>query len=259
METKLNVDLKTIVIIAVLLIVGFGGGFKWMNNRFKDVSAQLEQQTIIAQALQEDVKHTKDQLDREVASKTTIQGKLDEVLNTNIKLTENQQELLGEVKRLQEDNTVISAALIETVTKLDSLRNTLKPEVDTINNTIKFPILTDTISFNAFIGNVKPAFKLKEPTFLMTDLKIPNKQLVEFHWENDSEYKQKPVTVSVTNSNSMMKTVNVDSYVIPEVNKNALKPTGWQKFGGFFKNRKSEIIIGTIMTGVGIYIGATAF
>ena len=50
METKLNVDLKTIVIIAVLLIVGFGGGFKWMNNRFKDVSAQLEQQTIIAQA-----------------------------------------------------------------------------------------------------------------------------------------------------------------------------------------------------------------
>ena len=259
METKLNIDLKTIILIVVLLVVGFGGGFKWMNNRFKDVSTQLEQQTIIAQALQEDVKYTKNKLDQEVASKTAIQGKLEDVLNSNIKLTQNQRELLGEVKRLQEDNTLISAALVETVTKLDSLRNTLKPEVDTVENSIKFPILTDSISFNAFIGNVKPAIKLQDQTFLMTDLKIQNKQLIEFHWESKTKYKQKPVTFSITNTNSMMKTIDVDSYVIPEVNKNALKPTGWQKFGGFFKDRKSELIVGTIMTGLGIYIGATAF
>ena len=56
-----------------------------------------------------------------------------------------------------------------------------------------------------------------------------------------------------------MSTTNMDSFVIPEINKKALKPTGWQKVGGFFKNRKSELIVGGIAACFGIYIGATAF
>ena len=52
------------------------------------------------------------------------------------------------------------------------------------------------------------------PLLTISNFKIPNKQFVEFHWEDD---KTTPIAFSVTNSNPLFITNNIESYAIPEL------------------------------------------
>lgn len=260
MKTTLNINLKTIIIVVVILLVIFGGGFGWLGKRLDLANDQLSQQIHLTEALQADIAYTKNKLDEEVATKKSLQTDIRTLNDQNLNLTKNQEELLWRVKSVQKDNDLISAALVETQATLDSIRfENTKVTVSKIDTSITFAENNDSISFDITIGKAQPASPLVMPTLTFNSLMIPNKQFIEFHWDDNKEYKQKPISFSISNSNPLMTTINVDSYIIPEVNKNALKPTGWQKVGGFFKNRKVELIVGSIGMAIGIYIGATAF
>ena len=51
-----------------------------------------------------------------------------------------------------------------------------------------------------------------------------------------------PIGFSVTNTNPLFETVNIDSYAIPELQKTDLTPTNWNKFTNFFKTNGKYIV-----------------
>lgn len=260
METKLTINLKTILIIIIGIIILFGGGFSWLGHKLNTTNDKLYEQYNLTEALQDDIRYTTNKLNEEVATKKTLQAGIENLYKQNLNLSENQKELMDRINDVKNKNEIISAALVNTQIKLDSaLFNNVDVDVNENDTSINFTEINDTIQFEVKIGKAVPAIASTKPTITFDKLLIPNKQYIEFTWDNDKEYKQKPVSFSITNSNPMIKTIDVDSYIIPEVNKNVLKPTGIQKIGSFFKERKIEIIVGVSGLAIGAYIGATSF
>ena len=111
-----------------------------------------------------------------------------------------------------------------------------------------------TMNYNFTVGNVIPSPTNAKPTLLIGLLEFPNSQLVEFHWKNNKK-EGYPIAFSVSNSNDFFRTVNVDSYIIPEINKEKIKPTGWQKFGSFFSKTGNRLIF----VGIGGVIGVSGY
>jgi len=90
---------------------------------------------------------------------------------------------------------------------------------------------------------VLPAHLDTKPTLTFNSIQLPNKQFVDFYWK-DNKKKGYPVTFSVSNSNPYFKVVNLESYIIPNVDKKYLDPNGWQKIGNFiFKNGKTILYV----------------
>ena len=166
-----------------------------------------------------------------VAEKKTLQGDISTLEDENVNLTENQTNLLARLKRANKKNDVFAAALAQQEVVIDSLINTVAT-IDTVNHTIAFEANTDSIEYKIKVLNVKPMESLS-PILVIQELKIPNEVFVEFHWEDGKTH---PVAVSMTNSNTFFKTNDIDSYAIPELQKDVVKPTGWKKIGNFFKN-----------------------
>ena len=83
-------------------------------------------------------------------------------------------------------------------------------------------------------------------------LVLKNKQYVSFQWDKRND---KPISFSITNSNPLFQTTNIESYAIPELNKDKIKPNFWHKVGNGIKNGGST----GIKIGVGIGIGYLIF
>lgn len=261
MKTTLNIDLKTILIVAVILIFLFGGGFGWMSRKFNQTNDQLAQQLNLTEALRDSLHVTKNALDEEVASKRTLQVSLDKLTDMNGDLTDNQKELLDRIGGLEKDNKIISAALVRSEVKIDSL---LFKDVDVVVNTKDTTITlsnvpNDSINFNLTIGKVLPTKPYQTPTIEFNSLKIPNKSLITFEFKDDKKYYQRPVGFTITNSSPFVTTLDADSYIIPEVNDKLMYPSTRDKIGAFFNKPAVKWIGGALILTGGIYIGATAF
>lgn len=258
MATQFNIDLKWIVIAFIAIVIFFGGGFGIMNKRHDNTKSKLLEEKILTEALQDSITFWINDYNEVVSDKRSLQADIETLSNENLNLTNNQKELLKRLKKVQKDKSVIAAALVKTKAKLDSALYT-KVDVNLEDSTITFIEDSDSIKFKIVVLKAIPANPKFKPSLFIDSLELPNKQYIQFHWENDKQYKQKPVSFSITNSNPLFITQDIDSYVIPEINKNVLKPTGAQKLGNFLKERKAEFIIGTIGGAVGLYIGATQF
>lgn len=260
MGTNFNIGLKWVVILGIIIMVFFSGGFGLLSHKLNKTHDQLLQQKNLTEALRDSINTTINKYGEVVSEKRTLQADLKTLTKQNLNLSSNQRELIDRIKNIQKDNEVISAALIKTEAKLDSaLYANAKVDVNERDSSILFTETNDSISFRLRVNKALPVSPLVKPTLMFEDLTIPNKQFIEFHWENDKRYEQKPVSFSVSNSNPIFETYDLDSYTIPEINKEAIKPTGWEKMKFFMKDRKSELIIGAITGGIGIYIGATQF
>ena len=89
-----------------------------------------------------------------------------------------------------------------------------------------------------------PAHLDVKPTLMFNKFLLPNEQFIDFHW-NDNKKEGYPVSFSVTNTNQFFKTIDIDSYIIPNIDKEVLDPTGWQKFTKWtVKNGKIIITVG---------------
>ena len=187
-----------------------------------------------------------------VAEKLTIQETIKNLEKMYGQLSDSQKELLERVKELNKKNSVISAALIRTEVKVDSLLAKDGVDggtvtVDTTEKKVNFNNLVSkdsTFRYNIDVNHILPAYKDIKPTLLFKSLEFPNKQFIEFHWKNDKE-KGYPIAFSTSNSNQYFKTINIDSYAIPPLDKVKLNPTGWQKVGNFFiKNGRTLVYVG---------------
>ncbi len=224
-----NIDFKTIAMIVLIIVILVGGGLWWNQHNKQQLKYNVEHNLRIALEDSVDVYQNKE--GEWVAEKKTLQGDISTLEDENVNLTENQTNLLARLKRANKKNDVFAAALAQQEVVIDSLINTVAT-IDTVNHTIAFEANTDSIEYKIKVLNVKPIEKLS-PILLIQELKIPNEVFVEFHWEDGKTH---PVAVSMTNSNTFFKTNDIDSYAIPELQKDVVKPTGWKKIGNFFKN-----------------------
>lgn len=257
MEKKLNININitTLILIAIVLFVLLFGGWKYFNGKINNLNKDLETEVKLKNALIDNVNYYKNKEGEWTAEKLTIQESIKNLEKMNSQLTATQKELLSRVKEINDKNEVIAAALLETQVKIDSLLLKGKTVVDSVNKTIKFVdnYKQDNyeMNYSFTVKNVIPAFNLIKPTLTIDSLKFPNKQLIDFHWK-DNKKEGYPVTFSVSNSNDFFKTVNIESYSIPEISKEALKPNFWQKIDNFLGRTGNNLVY----FGVGGAVGA---
>lgn len=239
-----------IITIIILLFLGMGLTIFFQNLKIDTLTNKYETEVKIKNAMLDSNNHYINKNKELVTEKLSLQATISYLDKMNFQLSTSQKELLERVKEINKTNSIIAAALIETNLKIDSLLHKGDVVIDTINKKITFPdslknVKNETIlKYNFVVGNVLPAFPNIKPTLLIKDLYFPNKQFVEFHWKDDNNKVGSPVTFSVSNSNDYFKTVNIDSYTIPEINKN-IDPTKWQKFEKWFvKNGRTIIYVG---------------
>lgn len=239
------IALVIIIILSQMIMIHF------KNLRIAKLKDQVETEIKLNDALHDTVSYYKNLHSEWVAEKLTIQETIKNLEKINGQLTESQKELLVRVKEIEKKNSIIAAALIETHVKLDSLLHNGKTTVDTLNKKVSFSDYYKKdgreMGYSLVIGNVVPFKFGTKPTLLIDSLYFPNKQFVEFHWK-DEKKKNYPISFSVSNSNGFFKTVDINSYAIPAIQKDNLNPTGWQKFGQWMiKNGKT---IGFVSVGI---------
>lgn len=266
----IKINLGTLIIAGVLVFIVIGGGLKLHSNKVNKLEDKISAEVKLKNALIDSVETYQNKENEWVSEKLTIQASIDDLKEENTQLTESQKELLNRVQsveseknKIKKEKEVIAAALIETQLIIDSLQHQGQTVVDTTNKQITFSDTYDKtidnvnykLDYDFVIGNVLPANPLTDPTLLINSLNLPNKQFVDFHWNKDKR-KDYPISFSVSNSNGFYQTANIDSYAIPELNKELVNPTGWQKFTNFFKVNSQKIVyigIGGAL-GVGTYV-----
>jgi len=251
-----------ILLVVVLLLIG-GGIFNLQRNKIKEWKQKHQTEVNLNAALNADMTVYQNKEQEWVAEKVTMQASLNQLFDKFSDLTASQQELVTRVKKLNKDNTVITAALIEANVKIDSLllgqSDSGSVVVDTIGKKVNFNNLatadsTTKLIYDIDVNHILPAHVDVTPTMLIKNLDFPNKQLVVFDWKNDKK-RGYPVSFSTTNTNPYYKTSNINSYAIPQLYKETLDPTGWQKVGIWFK--KNGKIVGWVAGGVVVGAGGT--
>ena len=242
-----------IVLVIILCLVG-GGIWKIQNNRIKEWKGKHQTEVKLRNALIDTVSHYKNAYGEEVATKLTLQTTVKNLEEINDDLTASQQELLRRVKEADKENSIISAALIEAEAIIDSLMGDGWVVVNPEDSTINFSDSTDFLLYDITIGNAFASTPEKDPTIMFNHWRMPNKQFVDFHWK-DEKKEGYPIEFSVSNSNPYFKTIDINSYAIPRLDKEVLNPTGWQKVGQWFS--KNGKIVGFVAGGVVIGAGGT--
>lgn len=236
-----NITKKIVIWIAAIILILIV--FKCQNDKISNLKSSLDNQTSLTSALTDTLKVYQGKNGNLIYEKKSIQSELNILKDKNVTLTNEQRELLNQVKKLNKENIVIAAANVKLKLKIDSLLN-LTGVVDTLNKTISFPYKSKYIILDAVAKNVQPYDKNKEVYLDINNLELPNDQKINFYWKDDKK-EGYPTTFSIENSNKYFKVVNIESYVIPEIKKDNIKPTFWQKTGQFFKKGGNT----------GIYIG----
>lgn len=253
LQIKLNL---TTIIVIVLLVFGVAGGWYLYQKKVNNLKTELDLATKLKNALLDTVTVYQNKQGEWVAEKLTLQETLKNLNKINAQLTTEQKDLLARVADANKKNTVIAAALIQSQITIDSLLSH-GAIIDTVNKSLAF---IDSISnarketifkYDITIRKAIPAFANIKPTLMFNNMSLPNTQFIEFHWKNNKKIGY-PVAFSVTNSNDYFKTINIDSYIIPEITKSTLKPTFWQKVGDFFTKSGGKLVWFGVGGGVGI-------
>ena len=229
---------KTNLIIYVILASIILGGAYFYNKKVDNLQNDLTVERNLKMALIDSVSYYTNKYDEVVAEKSTLQVTIKDLQKINDDLSDNQQELLTRISELKKEKDVIAAALIQMEFKVDSLQ--ADAEVTVADSSVTFSKINESINYDIRVNNVIP-FGTKMPSLYFNKIEVYNKQFIEFHWEKNKEYGY-PVSFSITNSNPYFVVNDVDSYIIPEIKKEEVKPTFWQKFGKTLKNGKNDAI-----------------
>jgi hypothetical protein len=237
------------ILICLLLLVLVGGFGLWrsMVNKHK---AELAQANNYKNALTTQMKVYKDANGNIWAEHLTLQVSLNQLRADTARLNSEKRELLHRIMETQHGKAVIAAALIKTKVKTRVIY--VPKPTDTTDSTVTFVSKTDSISFKATVANVY-TIPTRTPSFRLDSLSLDNKTYVNFKWGAKKE--GYPVSFSVTNSNPLFKTVNIESYAIPELSKTELRPTFFQKLGTGISTHGVVFGVGAIIGfGTGVYL-----
>ncbi|MFW6243131.1 MAG: hypothetical protein ACOC2W_03135 [bacterium] len=245
---KINVTKTVLFILIGLLLSLMYIGFRHYNEKINDLNIDVRNKDNLAKALVDSIDHYVDVNGNLVSEKRTLQADIDDLSDKNLKLNRSQKKLIDHVNELKKEYDVLNSAYIETKTELNDLKNKFG-RYDTINKRVVFEDSTKFVDYRLFVSNVMP-IKNKKPMLEFDKFDIYNKFNVDFVWgDKDDNY---PISVQVRNDNIFTKTTNVESFAIPNVRPDVVKPTKWQKFKKWMKN-KSDLLMG-----VGIGFGAGA-
>ena len=245
--TTIKLNLLTVIIIVTVLLAGGGIAFYAIGNKMSSLKNDVSDKVRTTNALNDSIKRYKNIYNEDVAEKLTLQGTIKDITDKNNKLNSDQKELIKRINNVNEQNILIAAANITLIAKIDSLTSILGI-YNSISKSLTFSSIDNNLNYKITIDNIALVKDLK-PKLEITNLTLPNKQFVEFHWSTDKNIDH-PVSFSISNSNKYFITTNVNSYIIPEVNKDKLKPTTWQKIGQFFTKTGGKITV--FGTGVGV-------
>ena len=255
----LKKNLKNVVVVVILLLIFFSI-VEYQNMRIRQLNERNERDVKLRNALLDSMDRYRNDRMEWVVEKLSMQETIKNLNEISDKLTANQKELIRKINEVDKYSKVIAAALIATNLKLDSLKLESLGHIDTLNKKISF---TDRYKDNNkefvygfTIDNVIP-YDFNLPNRLTIDsLYFPNTQYIDFKWKDDKKNGY-PISFTVTNSNDFFNTSNVDSYVIPNIIKEEIEPTGWDKFIKKVKiGCKNGMYIGI---GVGVGILGTLF
>jgi len=243
-----------IALVVILLLLG-GGVFKLQRNKIADWKDKYQTEVKLRDALTDTLDIYKNKEGEWVAEKRTIQATIKELEDMNGQLTDDQKRLIAKIKEVNKENSVITAALIKANFVIDSLTHGGIVIVDTTKKTVEFIEPNDPfIKYHFTAQGVLPFPPNTKPTLLINNITLPNEQFVEFHWL-DNKKQGYPIAFSVTNTNKYVKVYDVNSYAIPELKKEIVNPTGWDKVGQWFvKNGK---IVGYVAGGIVVGAGGT--
>lgn len=243
-----------IVLVIILLLLG-SGLFKIQRNRINDLKDKYQSEVNLRKALSDSLKIYQNKEGQWVAEKRTIQATIKQLEEMNGELTADQRRLLAKIKEVNKENSIITAALIRANFVIDSLKHSGIIIVDTTNKTVDFiENINPDIRYNFQARGVLPYPMGSTPSLFINNLTLPNEQFVEFHWVNNKK-EGYPIAFSVTNSNSYVKVYDVNSYAIPEIKKEIINPTGWEKITVWLN--KNGKMVGYVVGGVVIGAGGT--
>jgi hypothetical protein len=238
------------IVIAIILFLSLVDYFQ--HKKIVGLKDKYDTEVKLKNALLDTVHVYKNKQGEMVAEKLTIQETVKNLSKMYGQLTASQQELINRVKDINKKNDIIAAALIQTNINLDSLKGG-KVSINEKDSSISFKDSTKNIKYNILISHAIPALKNIKPILTFNEFLLPNKQFIEFHWDKKAKTDY-PVSFSVSNSNDYFKTVNIDSYAIPAINKDKINPSGWKKFTGWIGKNGKYVLIGGIGVAVGHYI-----
>lgn len=235
-----------ILLILLLMIVG-GIVFNLQRNSINNWKEKHQTEVKLRNALVDSVNYYTNKYGEEVAEKLTLQTSIKNLESINNKLTESEQNLLKRVKDVEKENNIITAALIEAEATIDSLLGAGFVEINVEDSSFIFTDTTEFFIYDITIGKAFPAILNVNPTITFNKLTLPNEQFVNFHWK-DNKKEGYPIAFSTTNTSPYYKTNNISSYAIPELQKQEINPTGWQKITKWFN--KNGKIVGFVAGGV---------
>lgn len=234
---------RLLIAIVIALILLLGAIVYFQHNKIVGLKDKYQTEVNLKNALIDSVHTYQNKQGEWVAERLTIQESIKNLEKMNGQLTTSQKELLDRVKGLDKNQSIITAALVETKVILSGLVD--KPTVDVKDSSVVFVDSTKNLKYNIEVGHVKPIVPAILPTLKFNKFELPNKQFVEFHWNNDKKAGY-PVAFSVTNSNELFKTVNIDSYAIPNLKPDKSKFAQWLE-----KNAKTILHVGIGVLGGG--------
>lgn len=241
-------------ILLILILLLFGSIFiKIQRNKINKYNNKYQTEVKLKKALLDSVNIYQNKENEWVAEKLTIQTTIKELEQMNGQLTNDQKKLINKIKEVNKDNSIITAALINANFIIDSLLHTGHVLIDTTNKTVEFIEQNNLdIRYNFLALGVLPYPKNSKPTLLIKNLTLPNDQFIEFHWIEDKK-EGYPIEFSVTNSNKYMKIYNINSYAIPELDKNVINPSNWERVGLWFKKNGKfmKYVAGGVIVGAG--------
>lgn len=252
LKSHLLITIVVVVLLTLALIVYF------QHKKIVNLNDKYQTEVRLSNALLDSTHYYVNKQGEWVAEKLTLQETLKNLEKINGQLTVEQKDLLARVKEADKTNTVITAALIQSQITIDSLLSH-GAIIDTANKSLAFRdsvinAKKETIfKYDITIRKAVPAFSNIKPTLMFNKISLPNTQFIEFFWK-DNKKAGYPVTFSVTNTNDYFKIINIDSYAIPDIRPEILKPNFWQKIGNFFKSSGGKIV----WFGIGGATGATA-
>jgi hypothetical protein len=228
-----NVIIFALVVILIAIIY-------FQNNKIKNLKNDNTIETNLNNALLDSVHHYYNSNNELVAEKLTLQTDLN-----NLKKINN--DLYLKIQEINKKNEVIAAALIEANIIIEKLKHGGNTVIDTVNNSVIFSDSTKNLEYKLTVSNIQP---IDTPTLFFNYLYLPNEQFIAFHWgEKKDGY---PISFSVTNSNKYYSVSDINSYIIPEIQKPITKPSTWQKIVKIAKKTGQFIIVGA----TGVVIGA---
>jgi hypothetical protein len=251
---KININLTTLIIIGVVVFFTLFGGFGYHFRKISKLNNQLNEEIKLRNALIDTMTVYRNEANELVAEKLTLQADLSKLKDLNESLTNSQRNLLNRIEQLDKDKRVITAALIEANMVIDSLLHSGNTIIDPENATITFTDKQEYIEYDIQVTNVVQADTLTNSDLHIRRLTLPNETFIEFHWQLDRRANY-PIAFSVTNTSPFYQINNIESYAIPQLQKEDLDPSTWNNITQWFERNGGVVIKVGVAGTVGYLIG----